>query len=596
MSSKKCAFNAEKSRNAAEHVRALFKSNGEDFDMMVEESDTFLKGLSKTELDAMVYEFSVFAGIIHHFPKNQLTKAISEIEFNKASYRVPGKTVQLGMRRGLFRGGDVENESNVGQSNVGQSNVGQSNVGQSNVDNLLGTAAGNAIGALMTDQDVNNANSNKEKIVKILNNIHVDNDETRMNEALTTLGERLQSQDNNSFFIFTQSQLGQLRVIVEQMGIEARIKIQNLIDAIQKMKGMGGGSSSNGSTLLDNSNSNSNRGRSRSRGRARSRSGSRRRHAGHVGPQGRGIVSSTMRVAAALLIPRSKTRFFQTLIWMAIITMAGYSSQTDGGFIKAGLSQINSGNCEGGWGAFDWQRHPLCTAWKAFKSPVITAMNDIYRLDRDGYIKLLTGLGGMGMVPLIVNSFIYWLAYIMDYQITLMISAYLNIPFVKPRVEQTGLFSLFSLYMRIMNPIQVLKWVRTIMGENMLSRSGRSRSRRSRHSRSRSSGRSSGRSGRSRHSSRSNVADLVSVAQLQALSNLASQRQRQRQPLATRSPSPVSLPRRRANSSSNSGSNRNSRRGSTRGSSRGSSRVARRGSRRDARRGSRRGYNSGSNS
>jgi len=489
MSSKKCTFNPEKARMAAENVRSYMKLRGEDFDKMVEESDTILKGLSDAELKSVVQEFDAFVHGIKHFPKGQLKEVANKVVFNGTKFRVPGRTVQLNPRRSIFVRGGTKHMPHMTEMPV-----------MAGGDPELGP------------------------------------DEKKLVSEATD--ESAMAPDD---FTGGSSQRGRSR---------SRSRSAN--------------TARSGSTQRNLS-----RSRSRSRHRIRSR---------HLGPQGRGLLPGAVRVAA-LLIPRSKTRFFQTLMWMGIITMAGYSGTTDGSFIQVGLKQIQSGNCEGGWGAFDWNRHPVCTAWKALKAPIVTGMNDMYRLDKQGFFTLLAGLAGMVMAPIVVNSGFYWLAYFMDYQITLMISAFLNIEFVAPEAQEPGLFTMLQLYRRVTNPFEALLWGRRLMGDNRHSRS-RSRSRHRSH-RSRSGHRSHRSS--SRHSSTGN---LVELARIRALQNMV----RQERNRSRRSPSPVSLnSTRRRHSRNRNNQNRNSRRGNN-NSNRNSIRNSRRNNRnRRSNRGSSRG-------
>jgi hypothetical protein len=248
-----------------------------------------------------------------------------------------------------------------------------------------------------------------------------------------------------------------------------------------------------------------------------------------------------------------------------------------------GLAQIKSGNCEGGWGSFDWNRHPLCSAWVALKAPIVTGMNDMYKLDKQGIFKLLAGLAGMVMTPIVVNSTFYWLAYFMDYQITLMIASFLNVEFIAPEAQEPGLFRMFALYRQMTNPFEAYRWGTRLMGNNTRRRS-RSHSRRSHsHSRGRVRGRSSGRSNRgSRNRSQSSTRNLVELARIRALQNMV-RHERGRSSRGNRSPTPPSVSstrRRNALNLNRNNSNDNSRRGSSRSSKRSSSKRSGRSSRR----------------
>jgi len=459
MSSKKCTFNPEKARMAAENVRSYMKLRGQDFDVMVEESDKILRSLSEAELKAVVKEFDAFARSIKHFPKGQLKEVADKVVFS-SNMRVPGRTVHLNPRRSIFVRGGTTDMPEMTDAEIPEMTGGEHEGEYTEPPEMMGGD----------------------------------------NEGDYTEPPEMMGGDNEG--------LGDLFGGSSQRG-RSRSRSRSV--------------NSQGSNHTHRSHSSHSSHRShRSHRSRRSRS---RSH--HMGPQGHGLIPGAVRVAA-LMIPRSKTRFFQTIMWMAIITMAGYSGMTDGSFIQVGLQQIQSGNCEGGWGSFDWNRHPLCTAWKALKTPIVTGMNDMYKLDKQGFFKLLAGLGGLVMAPIVLNSGFYWLAYFMDYQITLMVSAFLNIEFVAPEAQEPGLFRMLALYRQVTNPLEALLWGRRLMGNSRRSRS-RHRSRSIHRSRSRSIHRS-----RSRHSSTGN---LVELARIRALQNMV----RQERNRSARSPSPASL-------------------------------------------------------
>ena len=513
MSSAKCTFNPEKARIAAENVRSYMKLRGQDFDEMIEESDKILKGLSDAELKAVVKEFDAFAHMIKRFPKGQLKEVAAKVDLKSnanVKYRVPGRTVQIYKGRPSFvRGGSGEQET------------------------------------------VNPMDAEADRVLNLPEDTD-DNKKIKLNEAHDIIYEGSKKSD-----------------------------IEALINRLEQELASTGGSSQRSRSRSVNSANSANSASTQPQHRSRSRSSSRshrshrsrsRSRSRHLGPQGRGIIPGTIRVAAALLIPRSKTRLFQTIMWLGIITMAGYSYQDDVGFIKLGLKQINDGHCDGGWGSFDWNRHPLCNAWKALKSPIVTGINDMYKLDPQGFFKLVAGLAGLVMPPIVLNSGFYWLAYFMDYQITLMVAAYLNIEFVAPEAVEPGLFKMLALYRQVTNPMEAFIWGRRLMGN---SRRSRSRHRDRNRLRSHSHRSSSGHRNRNRgHRSRSSTRNLVELARIRALQNMVRD---ERGRAAERSPSPASLaPNRRRHTL-----NRNARRANNNWSNRGS-RSSRRNSRRNA--------------
>jgi len=205
-------------------------------------------------------------------------------------------------------------------------------------------------------------------------------------------------------------------------------------------------------------------------------------------------------------------------------------------------------------------------------------MNEMYKADKQGFFTLLSGLAGLAMSPMILNSGIYWLAYFMDYAITLTISAFLNIEFVEPEAQEPGLFRMFALYKQVTNPLEAFLWGRRLMGNKSRSRSRHRHRNRNRTHRSSSGHRNRGHRNRG-HRSRSSTRNLVELARIRALQNIV--RQERSREAAERSPSPASLAptRRRQTLNLN---NQNSRLGNNVSVSSRGSRSSRRNSRRNA--------------
>ena len=159
------------------------------------------------------------------------------------------------------------------------------------------------------------------------------------------------------------------------------------------------------------------------------------------GPAGRGFVRGIIRVAATLILPRTRTGVIYSSIWIAIFWMVGFGSDANQAFLRAGITQISDGSCLSVTGMFDFTRHPLCTGWRMIVIPIIEGANELYGWRITGLARMLTGISIATAVPMTMEASVYELAYHTDYLVTTVIQAFYGLE-LRPPTRTPGRRSL----------------------------------------------------------------------------------------------------------------------------------------------------------
>jgi len=175
------------------------------------------------------------------------------------------------------------------------------------------------------------------------------------------------------------------------------------------------------------------------------------------GPQGPGVVRGLLRVGVTFFSPRTNTGVIYAGIWLAIALLAGFSSNQHQDFLLQGINQIRDGSCLGATGFFDAARHPLCTKWRELMIPMLTALNEVMRLNMRGLAVLSAGVGVMVTVPLMIDSVIYELAYNVDYVLTTALQSFSGRPLIPPARDprRPSLPLLAGRMLSLVNPLQM---------------------------------------------------------------------------------------------------------------------------------------------
>jgi hypothetical protein len=175
------------------------------------------------------------------------------------------------------------------------------------------------------------------------------------------------------------------------------------------------------------------------------------------GPQGPGIARGMIRVGATFLLPRSTTGVIYAGLWLGIVLLAGFAEQQHHDFLMMGIEQITSGNCMGTMGIFDVARHPLCTRWRELMVPMLTALNEVMKLNMRALGVLTAGVGVVVTVPLAIDAVVYELAFNIDYVLTTALQSFTGRPLIPPlrSMSRPSLPALAGRMLSLVNPAQV---------------------------------------------------------------------------------------------------------------------------------------------
>jgi hypothetical protein len=150
------------------------------------------------------------------------------------------------------------------------------------------------------------------------------------------------------------------------------------------------------------------------------------------GPQGPGLIRGVVRVGATFLLPRTNTGIIYSGLWLTIVLLASFAGQQHHNFLMMGVQQIMSGDCMGATGFFDAARHPLCTKWREFMIPMLTALNEVMKFNMRGLGVLSAGVAAVVTTPLLIDAIVYDLAFQIDYVITTAFQSFTGRPLVAP--------------------------------------------------------------------------------------------------------------------------------------------------------------------
>ncbi len=175
------------------------------------------------------------------------------------------------------------------------------------------------------------------------------------------------------------------------------------------------------------------------------------------GPQGPGVVRGMIRVGATFLLPRSMTGVIYAGLWLGIVLLAGFAEQEHHAFLMMGIEQITSGNCMGTMGIFDVARHPLCTRWRELMVPMLTALNEVMKLNMRALGVLTAGVGVVVTVPLAIDAVVYELAFNIDYVLTTALQSFTGRPLIPPlrSMSRPSIPALAGRMLSLVNPAQV---------------------------------------------------------------------------------------------------------------------------------------------